>query len=109
MARGVHGGNESAGGIGKILGGGRMSGSQPTGRGAEGAAFQRDECADIKRCANDAGRTEGGNPGSAPHRGLTQAGVVEAFIQGTMGQSALTPNPGPIPTSFALTALLKGK
>jgi hypothetical protein len=107
MPRGVHGGNESAGGIGKILGGGRIFGSQPAGRGALGAAFQRDECADIKKCANDVGRTEGENPGNAPHRGLTQAGVVEAFIQGTLGQSSLTPNPGPIPTSFVPTALLK--
>jgi hypothetical protein len=38
---------------------------------------------------------------------LTQSGVVEAFIQGTMGQSSLTPNPGPIPTSFVPTAILK--
>lgn len=107
MARGVHGGNESAGGIVRILGAARVSGSQSGGRGAEGAAFQRDECADIKRCANDVGKTEGANPGNAPHRGLTQAGVVETFIQGTMGQSSLTPNPGPIPTSFVPTAILK--
>lgn len=107
MARGVHGSNESAGGIGKILGAGRVSGSSPAGYGSKGAAVRVDECADIKKCANDVGRTEGENPGNAPHRGLTQAGVVETFIQGTMGQSSLTPNPGPIPTSFVPTAILK--
>jgi hypothetical protein len=107
MARGVHGGNESAGGIGKILGGGRISGAQASGRGSVGAAVPADGDRDIVARAGEVGRTSGENPGNAPHRGLTQAGVVEAFIQGTLGQSSLTHNPGPIPTSFVPTALLK--
>jgi hypothetical protein len=107
MARGVHGGNESAGGIDKILGAGRVSGAQPAGYGSKGAAVRADGDRDINARAAEVGRTEGENPGQAPHRGLTVAGVVEKFIQGTMGQSSLTPNPGPIPTSFVPTALLK--
>jgi hypothetical protein len=107
MARGVHGGNESAGGIGKILGTARVSGGQSQGYGSVGAAGRVDGDRDINARAGEIGKTEGGDPGNAPHRGLTQAGVVEAFIQGTMGQSSLTPNPGPIPTSFVPTAILK--
>lgn len=107
MARGVHGGNESSGGIGKILGAGRVSGSQAAGQGSVGAAVRTDGDRDINVRAGEVARTSGENPGNAPHRGLTQAGVVEAFIQGTMGQSSLTPNPGPIPTSFVPTAILK--
>lgn len=107
MARGVHSANESAGGIGKILGVARVSGASTGGRGAEGAAFQRDECADIKRCANDIGRTEGGNPGNAPHRGLTQAGVVEKFIDVTLGAGSLSAEAGPLPTSFMPTDVMK--
>ena len=109
MARGVHGGNESAGGIGKILGAGRVTGASPAGYGSKGAAVREDGDRDINARAALVGRTEGENPGNAPHRGLTQAGVVEAFIQGTLGQSSLTPNPGPLPTSFVPTAILKGK
>jgi hypothetical protein len=107
MARGVHGGNESAGGIGRILGAGRVSGASQKGSGSVGAAVRVDGDHDINTRAGEIGRTEGSNPGNAPHRGLTQAGVVEAFIQGTMGQSSLTPNRGPIPTSFVPTAILK--
>lgn len=107
MARGVHSGNESSVGIGRILGAARVSGGQAAGRGSVGAAVQVDGDRDINTRAGEIGRTEGENPGNAPHRGLTQAGVVETFIQGTMGQSSLTPNPGPIPTSFVPTAILK--
>jgi hypothetical protein len=74
------------------------------------AIHRGDEAAkSIAASLGSAGRTEGSNPGNAPQCGLTHAGVVEAFIEGTLGQSSLTPNPGPLPTAFMPTAPLKGK
>jgi hypothetical protein len=107
MARGVHGGNESAGGIGKILGAGRVSGASPAGYGSKGAAVRADGDRDINARAAEVGRTEGGDSGKAPHRGLTQAGVVEKCIDATLGAGAMSREAGPLPTAFVPTDILK--
>jgi hypothetical protein len=107
MARGVHSGNESAGGIAKILGAGRVAGASPAGYGSKGAAVRADGDRDINARAALVGRTEGGDPGKALHRGLTQPGVVEKVIDATLGAGAMSREAGPLPTAFVLTDILK--
>jgi hypothetical protein len=74
---------------------------------AQGIGVHKSVDLSIPTRAREAQRTTGENPGNAPNRGLTQAGVVEKFIAVTMGAASLTPDPSPLPSAFMPTGMLK--
>lgn len=57
--------------------------------------------------AREAQKTTGENPGNAPNRGLTQAGVVEKFIDVTLGTGSLSKEAGPLPTAFVPVSTMR--
>jgi hypothetical protein len=89
----INRGNESAGAIARNFGATRVSGGNGGGAGAVGAAHAVDGCADIQRCAAQAGKSAAA-PDYAPHRGETTPGLVETLINGTMGAGSLGPAAG---------------
>ena len=61
----------------------------------------------ITKRAAEAQKTEGKNPGEAPHRGLTQPGAVEAIIGLAKAEGGLSPGGGVIPRGYLPTAVMK--